>query len=62
MAALIDDDVLGEIAVVAPPAELAARIRRRCAAFADRVSLVAPYAPQPDRWVDVVRALKSESA
>lgn len=62
MAGLIDEEVLAEIAVVAPRAEVAARVRERCAKFADRVSLVAPYAPDPDRWIEVVRALRSEAA
>ena len=59
MAGLIDDDVLDAIAVVAPRDQLAARIRARCGSFADRVSLVAPFAPDPALWQDVVADLGS---
>jgi probable F420-dependent oxidoreductase len=58
MAGLIDDEVLETIAVVGAPLEIAAKLRARCEKFADRVSLVAPFAPDPGRWVDVVRELK----
>jgi len=58
MAALIDDEVLEAIAVVGAPSEIAAALRGRCEKFADRVSLVAPYAPDPEYWVDIVLALK----
>jgi probable F420-dependent oxidoreductase len=58
MAGLIDDEVLETIAVVGAPREIAAKLRARCEKFADRVSLVAPFAPDPGRWVDVVRELK----
>lgn len=61
MAGLIDDEVLAAVAVVGPPSEIAERVRARCGKFADRVSLVAPYAPDPDRWTDVVRALQSDT-
>jgi probable F420-dependent oxidoreductase len=58
MAGLIDDEVLDAIAVVGAPREIAAKLRARCGKFADRVSLVAPYEPDPGRWVDVVRELR----
>jgi probable F420-dependent oxidoreductase len=58
MAGLIDDEVLEAIAVVGAPREIAAKLRARCGKFADRVSLVAPYEPDPGRWVDVVRELR----
>lgn len=57
MAGKIDDALLDEIAVVGHREEIAAKLRARCHGFADRVSLVAPYAPDPDLWADVVRAL-----
>jgi len=59
MAGLIDDEVLEKIAIVGEPGEIAAKLRARCEKFADRVSLVAPYAPEAERWADVVRELKS---
>jgi probable F420-dependent oxidoreductase len=58
MAGLIDDEVLEAIAVIGTPREIAAKLRARCEKFADRVSLVAPFEPDPARWVDVVRELK----
>ncbi len=57
MATQVDDDLLEAIAVVGPRDELADRIRERCAGVADRVSLVAPFAPDPELWSDVVRKL-----
>jgi len=59
MTALVGDDILEAVAVVAPPGELAARVRERCADFADRVSLVAPYAQEPDLFADVARELSA---
>jgi probable F420-dependent oxidoreductase len=47
MAGLIDDEVLEAIAVVGAPREVGAKLRARCAKFADRVSLVAPFEPDP---------------
>jgi probable F420-dependent oxidoreductase len=58
MAGRIDDELLERIAVVGPYDEIADRVRARCEKFADRVSLVAPAAPDPERLGAVVRALK----
>lgn len=57
MAGRIDDALLAEIAVVGRRDEVAAKLRARCAGIADRVSIVSPYAPDPDLWADVVAAL-----
>lgn len=57
MAGRIDDALLDQIAVVGRRTEVAAKLRARCAGIADRVSLVSPYAPDPDLWADVVAAL-----
>jgi len=59
MAGRIDDTILSEVAVVGPRDELADRIRDRCAGLVDRVSLVAPFAPDPDLWADLVAELRS---
>ncbi len=59
MAALVDDEVLETVAVCAPPDALAERIAARCAGFADRVSLVAPWQPDAGAWADVVHALQT---
>jgi probable F420-dependent oxidoreductase len=50
MAACIDDDVLETMAVCGREDELADRIRARCADLAQRVSLVAPWSPDPERF------------
>ena len=54
-----DDALLETIAVVGPRDEIADRVRDRCAGFADRVSLVAPFAPDAEVWSDVVQALRA---
>jgi probable F420-dependent oxidoreductase len=59
MAGLIDDEVLETIAVVGEPNEIAGKLRARCSGFADRVSLVAVYAPDPSRWVRVANELQA---
>lgn len=54
----IDDRLLDAVAVVAPRAEVAARIRSRLADLADGVSLTNNRAPDPTHWADVVAALR----
>ena len=39
--------------------EVAAKLRARCEGFASRVSLLAPYAPDPARWTEVLDGLAS---
>ena len=58
MAGRIDDDLLEKIAIVGPRDEIAARVRQRCGDFADRVSLVAPFAPDEELWSDIVAELR----
>jgi probable F420-dependent oxidoreductase len=57
MGALVSDEMLETIAVVAPMSEVAARVRERCGDHAARVSLVTPWLPDPRRWTAVVDAL-----
>jgi len=59
MAGLVTDEMLDAVAVCAPPRELAAKLRERTHGIADRVSLVAPWAPDPARWSETVRALRA---
>ncbi len=59
MAGLVDDELLEALAVCGPFAEIAAKLRTRCGDLADRVSLVAPYAADPERWAEVAGELKS---
>jgi probable F420-dependent oxidoreductase len=58
MAGLVDDAILEAVAVCGAPDAIAAGVRARCGHFADRVSLVAPYAPEPAAWAGVARALR----
>lgn len=62
MAGLVDDTLLEAVAVCAPPDALAARVAERCAGFADRVSLVAPWQTDAGAWIEVVRALQGANA
>jgi hypothetical protein len=50
MASLVNDEMLDA---------LAAKLRERTHGVADRVSLVAPWAPDPARWSETVHALRS---
>ncbi|MBW2420814.1 MAG: LLM class F420-dependent oxidoreductase [Deltaproteobacteria bacterium] len=58
MAGLIDDDVIGKIAVVGERDEIADKLRARYGGIADRISLVAPFAPDSEHWASVVRSFK----
>jgi probable F420-dependent oxidoreductase len=57
MTALISDQMLEAIAVCAPMNRVAARVRERCGALADRVSLLAHWSRNPEPWADVAREL-----
>ncbi|WP_240334408.1 LLM class F420-dependent oxidoreductase [Sphingobium estronivorans] len=57
MAALIDDEMVDALAVVAPRDEIAQRIHVRLAGVADRVNLVARYADDDRDWADIVQQL-----
>jgi probable F420-dependent oxidoreductase len=58
MSALVTDEIVEAIAVCAPPGELAAKLRERTHGVADRVSLIAPWAPDPRRWARLVAELR----
>jgi probable F420-dependent oxidoreductase len=57
MAGRIDDGLIERVAVVARPADAAAAIRARYGDLADRVSLIAPFAPDAGQWAGVVADL-----
>jgi probable F420-dependent oxidoreductase len=59
MAELVSDEMLEAVAVCAPPGELAAKLRERTRGVADRVSLVAPWAPDPARFGELIRQLRA---
>jgi probable F420-dependent oxidoreductase len=58
MAGLIPDALLEAVAVCGAPGEVAAEVRRRAAGYATRISLVAPYATDPERWAELARAVR----
>jgi probable F420-dependent oxidoreductase len=60
MAALVGDDLLHAVAVVAEPAGVAQEIRRRFGTMLDRVALNAPYAAGPDLWQQIAADLRRE--
>jgi probable F420-dependent oxidoreductase len=58
MGALVPDELLEEVAVVAPMDQIAEKVRARLGRHADRVSLTTLWRPDPAAWGDVVRALR----
>jgi probable F420-dependent oxidoreductase len=58
MAELVDDELLHAVAVVAPPDDVAAEVRRRYGAVLDRVALNAPYAASPEVWQQIAADLR----
>ncbi|MHB1988901.1 MAG: LLM class F420-dependent oxidoreductase [Acidimicrobiales bacterium] len=59
MAALVDDEVLNAFAVVAPPHEVATRVRERFGDVVDRFSFYAPYHLAPARWAAVLAGFRA---
>ena len=57
LGALIDDSLLETLAVCGRTSEVAEKIRARTDGVADRLTIMAPYAPDPARWSEVVAAL-----
>ena len=60
--AQIPDDFLAEVAVEAPPEELAGRLRARCAGLLDRVGYYFPYDPNQAALTPLWRAAVEEFA
>ncbi len=59
MPALITDDILNEVAIIAPPDEVPARIKARYAGLLDRVTFYAPFSPEEaPKWRAMVGAFK----
>jgi len=57
MSALVTDEILNEVAIVAPYDELPARIKAKYAGVLDRVALYTPFAvEEADRWRALMRA------
>ena len=60
MGEMVEDDILGTFAVVAPPDEVAGRVRARVGGLVDRISFHALYATDPQRWRRALAELKGE--
>jgi probable F420-dependent oxidoreductase len=60
MAARLPRDLVERVAIVGSRDRVAEAIRERYGGFSDRVSLVAPFSPDPTAFADVVRALASD--
>ncbi|MGI8663755.1 MAG: LLM class F420-dependent oxidoreductase [Acidimicrobiales bacterium] len=59
MGGLIDDEILNTFAVVGEPEQVAPELQRRYGDVISRISLYTPYETDPDRWAQVLSALKS---
>ncbi len=55
MPSLVSDDILNEVAIVAPPDEIPARIKQKYAGLLDRVALYLPFAPEDAMWKEFAR-------
>ncbi len=60
MGTLITDDVLAAFAVSGSPARVAVTIKQRFGDVIDRISLYAPYAPDPAELRAVIAALRTD--
>jgi probable F420-dependent oxidoreductase len=60
MIKIIDDDVVGQFATVAPLDQLAASIKDRYGKLVDRFNFYAPPTVDPDAWSSVLAELKSD--
>lgn len=58
MAALVHDDLLEAVAIVAEPDQVTARITQRFGTVLDRVALNAPYPMDPDVWHQIAADLR----
>ncbi len=59
MGELISDDMLNTFAVVAPPEEVAPRVRERYGDVIDRFSFYAPYKLGEGRWAEVMAGFRA---
>ncbi|MGI9590668.1 MAG: LLM class flavin-dependent oxidoreductase, partial [Myxococcota bacterium] len=57
MTSLISDEMLEAVAICCPMGEVAQRVHERCGHLADRVSLLAHWARDPEPWAEVAREL-----
>jgi alkanesulfonate monooxygenase SsuD/methylene tetrahydromethanopterin reductase-like flavin-dependent oxidoreductase (luciferase family) len=59
MGTLIDDEILNTFAVVGEPEQIAPELHKRYGDAINRISFYAPYRSDPDRWREVLEALKA---
>ncbi|MBI5650609.1 MAG: TIGR03617 family F420-dependent LLM class oxidoreductase [Chloroflexi bacterium] len=60
MPTLITDEILNEVAIVAPLAEIPARVKSRYTGLLDRITFYAPFAvDEADKWKPLVKAFKN---
>jgi probable F420-dependent oxidoreductase len=60
MGTLVDDEVLHAFAIVAEPADVAARFKERFGDVVSRLSFYAPYKADPDTWLPVIAELAKD--
>lgn len=61
MPALITDDILNEVAIVAPREQVVARIKQKYAGLLDRVTFYAPFDPMDaPKWREIVQAFQAD--
>lgn len=59
MPALVNDELLNAVAIIAPREELPARIKERYAGLLDRVSLYLPFlVDEADKWREWIKSFK----
>lgn len=59
MPALISDEILNQVAIIAPLDEIPARIEARYTGLLDRITFYAPFSPDDaDKWKRLVKAFK----
>ncbi len=59
MSSVITDEHLDALTVRGSPRDVAAELRRRYAAIADRVAFYMPYAHEPDLTIEIITAVRS---
>jgi probable F420-dependent oxidoreductase len=59
MGKLVDDEILNTFAVVGEPEQIAPELHRRYGDVIQRISFYTPYRSDPDRWRQVLDAVKS---
>jgi len=55
----IDDSFLEAFATIGEPGEIAAKLRDRYGAFADRLAIYAPYSAPDAMWAQIIEALRA---